>query len=88
MGARTGEEFLKGLKARKREVWLGDGKPPRKSYTLDELHILLDENKRQAFTDGELLRIDVIKRIFNARVIEVIQTPPAPPDEVQEDLFL
>ncbi len=24
MGARTGEEFLKGLKARKREVWLGD----------------------------------------------------------------
>jgi 4-hydroxyphenylacetate 3-monooxygenase len=24
MGARTGEEFLKGLRARKREVWLGD----------------------------------------------------------------
>ena len=23
MGARTGEEFLKGLQARKREVWLG-----------------------------------------------------------------
>jgi hypothetical protein len=24
MGARTGEEFLKGLRARKRELWLGD----------------------------------------------------------------
>ena len=24
MGARTGEEFLKGLQARRREVWLGD----------------------------------------------------------------
>jgi 4-hydroxyphenylacetate 3-monooxygenase len=26
MGARTGEEFLKGLRARKREVWLGSGR--------------------------------------------------------------
>src|SRR5215467_4337762 len=24
MGARTGEEFLKGLRSRKRELWLGD----------------------------------------------------------------
>ncbi len=46
MGARTGEEFLKGLKARNREIWLGDERASRTSSTIPPSPALRSSSRR------------------------------------------
>lgn len=55
----------------KRELHFVEGGTPADTYTRPELKILIDENRRQAFTDAELLRIDALKKKFSATVAGV-----------------
>lgn len=68
-GSHIWQDNVKVYSARvRRELHFIEGGTPANTYTRPELKILVDENRKQPFTDAELIRIDALKKNFSATI--------------------